>query len=638
MYNELHRGRGLNSSAGLQGVCSALRTPTTLWIAGLAVISLIAAPGSTVRAAPTAQSGDYAACQTTSETDFRRAVFDITSASLSRSASEIDYKAAVADEWLRLNVSRIIDNEVDKSFAAVKDEQSWGSLLQSLGSEDKARELTLAMTERVYRAPAVKTAIEELAIGVGRTIGGRMEIAASDAATPAIECLKAFLGPRYGSTVAGVVTGMAGKEFEVGSETAGGEISAGGVLNETAGGITGAAILVMRRQIGNMAGRLGTRLVGSVLSRLVTVVAGGVGLVLIAKDVWDLRYGVLPIIATELKSEESKKSVQTELAASISDQIRDHVGEISRHASDRIGEIWKEYRAAHAMVLDLAERQADFRTFLDRVRPEALPRVDEVTALLLPIEGEGGVLRRLSDGTLDFAVNKLPEPAMEIARQTRALETALAWNAVAGARIDKVLEYEIFQRAKPSDFTTQSLERLVSLDDPIAAKKLAIMPLPTRDVLFDLDASVLKGAARVLSEEELKAFSGYLTGLDPATRSRMLERVSTDPAALKSLSRPRVRDAVLSSRNQGAALDIVLRPAEADSAEALQNDVRLAWERQIDPALLWHRHPILVLLGGLAGVVFLLLFRRLFRRPPRSDGTGHGTGSSKPTEPAPSEA
>ena len=34
------------------------------------------------------------------------------------------------------------------------------------------------------------------------------------------------------------------------------------------------------------------------LGRLVSVVAGGVGLVLIAKDIWDFRHGVLPIIAT----------------------------------------------------------------------------------------------------------------------------------------------------------------------------------------------------------------------------------------------------------------------------------------------------------------------------------------------------
>jgi hypothetical protein len=440
--------------------------------------------------------------------------------------------------------------------------------------------------------------------------------------------MKAFLGPRYGSTVAGVVTGTAGKEFEVGTQTAGGDVTAGGVLNQTAGGITGAAILVMRRQIGNMAGRLGQRLVGSVLSRLVSVVAGGVGLVLIAKDVWDLRYGVLPIIANELKSAESKAKVQEELAASISDQIRDHVAEIAAHASDRIVAIWKEYRAAHAMVLDLAERQADFRQFLDRVRPEALPRVDEVTALLLPVEGEAGVMRRLSDGTLDLAVNKLPEPAMEIARQTRSLETALAWSAVAGTRIDKVLEFEVFQRAKPGDFTTQSLERVVSLDDPVAIKRLIAMPPATRDVLFDLDPKILTAAARALEEGELTTFAGYLTGLPPPTRQRLLNHVASNPTALKSLAGRRVRDAVLASKDQGAALDIILRSDGADTPAALQNDVRLAWDGQVHPEILWHRHPILVVMTGLASLILLLLLRRVFRRPGLKSG---GSGANSDT-------
>lgn len=604
-------------------------------IAATVIFSLLAGPLQLAFAAVPTASGDYAACQTTNEADFRKAVLDITTATLTRGTATIDYRAAVADEWRRLDVGRTIDLEVDRAFEAVKDEQSWGSLLQSLGSEDKARELTTALTERVYRSPAMQKAIEDLAIGVGRSMGSRIEIATSDAAGPAIECMKAFLGPRYGSTVAGVVTGTAGREFAIGPDSAGADITAGGVLNQTAGGITGAAILVMRRQLGNMAGRLGQRLVGSVLSRLVSVVAGGVGLVLIAKDVWDLRYGVLPIIATELKSAESKAKVQEELASSIAEQIRDHVAEIARHASDRIVEIWKEYRAAHAMVLDLAERQPDFRSFLDRVRPEALPRVDEVTALLLPVEGEAGVMRRLTDGTLDLAVNKLPEPALEIARQTRSLETALAWSAVAGSRIDKVLEFEIFNRAKPGDFTTQSLDRVVSLDDPVAVKRIAAIAPATRDVLFDLDPKVLTSAARGLDETELATFAGYLTGLSAQTRQRLLDHVAADPTALKSLTRARVRDAVLASKNQGAALDILLRPEGADTPAALQTDVRLAWEGQIHPEILWHRHPILVVLTGLATVVLLLLLRRIFRkrRPKDDPGSGQTNAASAPPSP-----
>jgi hypothetical protein len=601
------------------------------------IVSLTAGYLASAFAQQAASTGDYAACQTTNETEFRKAVFDITSTALNRGTSTIDYRAAVADEWRRLDVGRTIDTEVDKAFEEVKDEQSWGSLLQSLGSEDKARELTVALTERVYRSPAMQKAIEELATGVGRGIGGRLEIATSDAAGPAIECMKAFLGPRYGSTVAGVVTGTAGKEFAVGPDTAGADVTAGGVLSQTAGGITGAAILVMRRQLGNMAGRLGQRLVGSVLSRLVSVVAGGVGLVLIAKDVWDLRYGVLPIIANELKSAESKNKVQEELAASIADQIRDHVSEIARHASDRIVEIWKEYRAAHAMVLDLAERRADFRGFLDRVRPEALPRVDEITALLLPVEGEAGVIRRLSDGTLDLAVNKLPESAMEIARQTRSLETAMAWNAVAGARIDNVLELEIFQLAKPGDFTTQSLNRLVSLNDRVAVKRIASLSTATRDVMFDLDPKVLIVAARSLDKTELTTFGGYLTGLAADTRERLLEHIAKDPNALKTLTRPRISEAVLASKNQGAALDIVLRSSDADSPQTLHNDVRLAWQGQIHPEILWHRHPILVVLTGFAGLILLLLIRRIIRGPRPKNGSQGPSGQAGP-RPSPQPA
>jgi hypothetical protein len=367
-----------------------------------------------------------------------------------------------------------------------------------------------------------------------------------------------------------------------------------------------------------MAGRIGQRIVGSVLSRLVSVVAGGVGLVLIAKDVWDLRYGVLPIIASELKSADSKAKVQEELAVTISDQIREHVTEIARQASDRIVDIWKEYRAAHALVLDLAERQGDFRGFLDRVRAEALPRVDE---------GEAGVMRRLSDGTLDEAVNRLPEPAMEIARQTRSLETALSWNAVAGERIDKVVEFEIFRRAKPSDFTKQSLERVVALEDPVAVKRLAAVSPATRDVLFDLEPAVLTSAARALSDEDLSTFAGYLTGLAREPRQRLLERVAASPESLGSLTHPRVRDAILASKDQGAALDILLRRADAETPQTLQSDLQLALDGQIHPELLWHKHPILVLLAGLALVILLLLVRRLFRRP---DKTDTGTPTPKP--------
>ncbi len=98
-----------------------------------AVFSLLFGSIAPAFAAPPSPTGDYAACQTTNEADFRKAVLDITAATLTRGTSTIDYRAAVADEWRRLDVGRTIDAEVDKAFEAVKDEQSWGSLLEFFG-------------------------------------------------------------------------------------------------------------------------------------------------------------------------------------------------------------------------------------------------------------------------------------------------------------------------------------------------------------------------------------------------------------------------------------------------------------------------------------------------------------------------
>lgn len=580
-------------------------------------------------ATPAASPG-YEACQTTDEAEFRNAVERVTTEALKKGLAGVDYTAAVSDEWRRLDVGRVIDKQVDAAVASVRDETSWGALLQSLGSEDKARELVTAVAERVYRSDAMKVTIEDLATGVGRSLGGRIELATSEAAGPAITCLQAFIGPRYGSTVAGLVAGTVSNDFAIGPEAAGADVTAGGVLSQSSDGITGAAILIMRRQLANMAGRIGQRLVGSILSRLVSVVAGGIGIALIAKDVWELRHGVLPIIATEMKSAESKASVQDELAKTLAEQIGSHMDEIGKQAANRIVAIWRDYRAAHTLVLDLAEREPNFRSFLDKVDAKAMPRVDETTALIVASEGEAGVLRRLADGTLSESVNRLPEAAMDIARQTRSLDTALAWNAVAGTAIDKVVELEIFNRAKPQDFTTDSLSRIVALGDPLAVKRMAAVPAATRDVLFELDPGTLTTAARALEERELTALAGYMTGLGPVPRQRLLQLVGQSPQSLKSLTVPRVRDAVLASKNQSAALEMLLRPPGTESTETLQSDVRYVLNGEVHPLLLWERHPILVVLAGLMLVVVLLLLRRLFRRPPAQGSPPDVSGSDAP--------
>jgi hypothetical protein len=281
-----------------------LRTVAVLLIAALAM-----QPAALATARPISRA-EYEACQARDEQAFRTAIEALTQSALTTGLAKVDYPAVVAQEWRRVGLDQLIDKQVDTAIGEVREESSWGTLLQSLASREKAQQLATTAAERVYRSDAIKTALEDLATGVGKEVGRTLELSTLDAAEPALECLQAFLGPRYGSTVAKVVAVDAGKEFQIDPAKGGASVSTGAVLVEGREAIAGAAVLLIRRQISGMAARIGQRLVGSVLSRLVSVVAGGVGLALIAKDIWDFRHGVLPIIADEMKSQATKDKVE----------------------------------------------------------------------------------------------------------------------------------------------------------------------------------------------------------------------------------------------------------------------------------------------------------------------------------------
>ncbi len=393
----------------------SLTTASALVLGQLPLAAL--APNVAMAQTSVMTRADYEACQAGNETAFRAAVEQVTLKGLQGGISTIDYRAVVGEEWRRNNLDDVIDREVDKAINEVKEETSWGKLLQSLASKERAQELATTVAERVFKSEGLKKSLEQLATGVGRAVGKRIEGATNETAEPAMQCMQAFLGPRYGRTVALVVSRDAGKEYAINANKAGPEVSTGKVLSESGGGMAGAVILIVRRQLANLASRIGARVVGSVLSRLVSVVAGGVGVVLIAKDIWEFRNGVLPIIATEMKSKETKDKVQDELAKAISEQIGENLREISVKTADRVLDIWNEFRRTHAKILELAETNVKFKSFLDSVRPDAMARLDDVVGLVLAGEGEAAILKRLDDGTLHLAINKLPAAAIEIARE-----------------------------------------------------------------------------------------------------------------------------------------------------------------------------------------------------------------------------
>lgn len=606
----------LNAARGRRSVRSSVTVLTALSVLMSSSGLTVPATAQTAAGVPSVMTrAEYEACQSGDETAFRAAIEALTLKALQRGLEGIDYAAIVAEEWRRVGFDEIMARRVDVVIGEIRNESSWTQLIESLAFKESAQQLATMAAERVYRSDEIRKGIEALALGVGRSIGRRIEFATGDAAEPATQCLQAFLGPRYGSTIAGVVARDAGKEFAIDPSKGSAQVSAGQVLSESTDGIAGAVILIVRRQLANMATRVGQRLLGAALGRIVSVVAGGLGVVLIAKDIWELRHGVLPIISEEMKSPATRAKVQEELAKSISEQISEHVREIASKTADRIVDIWRDFRRAHAKVLEIADKNPKFKAFIDTVKPQNLARLDEVVALILAGEGESAILKRLDDGTLHEAVERLPAPAFEIAREMRSLPQAFAWTTLAGDQLPRVVELELFRRNPPEQFTKASLQRILGLDDRVAVARLAGLPGAVRDPLLEVADPDLKRLARGLDEAELTSLSSYLTGLERNASQRLLSAVAHAPARMRTVAAPTVRNAILASRDQAAAVDIMLRADGIFDFVDFAQDVTLVREGRVNPWVLWARYPIALSLGGgLAMLVLLILWRLLFGR------------------------
>ncbi|MFM2422647.1 MAG: hypothetical protein RL291_1177 [Pseudomonadota bacterium] len=594
-------------------------TAQAVFLAPLAPL-LVSPAGA--QAAPRAQimtRVEYEACQARDEKTFRDAIERLTRKGLEAGLANVDYTELVSEGWRRQNLGDVIDKLVDRATEEVRKESSWGQLVGSLWTKEKAQQLAVTVAERVYKSEDMKRALEGLAVDIGGTLGKRIEAATVATAEPAVECLEVFLGPRYGRTIARVVSTDVGKEYSVDSSTGQGGVSGTGVLSQSAGGITGAIILIMRRQLANLASRIGARLVGTVLSRIVSVSAGGIGVVLIALDVWSMRNGVLPIIATEMKSNETKAKVKEELSKEIREQIGENLVEISAQTANRVLEIWHDFKKANEKILELSEKHPEFRRFMDQQKPETLGRVTEAVGTIARLEGDAAVLKRLGDGSLVEIVNGWSSSAFEIARETKSIVVAGQWRALAGKDLDRVVDLKLHTHAKPDAFTPQSFARLLALGDNLAITRLAAVDDRGRNAILDLGAKDARELGRALDGKQLAVLGSYVSQLKGETSARLLRAVSTSPDHMALLGKTSVRDAIIGSTDQNAALGMVLASTSAPNPWTMYEHVKLITDGRVQPILLWEKHPGLVAGLMLALLLTLLMIKRLFtfRRRPR---------------------
>ena len=129
---------------------------------------------------------------------------------------------------------------------------------------------------------------------------------------------------------------------------------------------------------------------------------------------------------------------------------------------------------------------------------------------------------------------------------------------------------------------------------------------------------------KALSEDQIQSLASYLKGLQQGPRNKILKAVAADPSKMQVLASARVRERIIASGDQTAAVDMMLEPASGLSPREFVDDAKLVWDGRVAPLLLWDKHPLSLALAGLVALIFLAWIGRLFRprRAPQAPAPG----------------
>jgi hypothetical protein len=506
----------------------------------------------------------------------------VTQQVFAQTLAQVDLAAIVDSEWHEIGMDAVIDTEVDRAVARVRNEQALWDTFLSGWSAEKAEELTRAVATYAFESEAFAQKIDELAAAVADELARTIAVLSAESVSAAFYCLQTFIADNYAEVLV--------YKFEQQVQAAAQAVDMGGsneldtsiltVLNQHRTALGGVGVIVAaqiaRRIMANLgrqiarrvAGRIAGRVLGRIGTELIPIVGWVVGTGLIAYDLYSSRDGALPQIQEQLKAEEVKAGIRNEIVAAMTPEFRREAPQIARDVANELFSQWRDVRRNIRQVLALAESDAAFRALLNRLEnTDDLARLVNLVGVAVPALGEEGFQQAVADGSLERVLDQ-PPSALRIVEGAGSIETALAWSALAGSLLDQVVEVELYKHIAPEQLSRPTLERLLALGNRATIQKLALLNLNEIETLLTVSSSNLNTLAARLTPEELRVVAGYLPLLEQEQRNHFISRVASDPTVLPLLGNEAIKQRVVASNDVDATLSFLAAPRGFDTLVA----------------------------------------------------------------------
>ena len=547
-------------------------------------------PPATAKAQDASPTFTISECEEVEEELLLSDLNRITSDVLERDRSGLDLARIVEENWTELDLDSVVDKAVDEATQRVRDERGALDRIFSGWSEEKAAEFAEAIANRAFDSPEFRTAIDSLSSAIVEDLTVEIHLMTVKSASSAFLCVQEFIGAKFSDVMSEVLEDSTKAWLE--------SLELGNIEGETdfvdlgdrtlsfvgIGAIVGTQIanVIARRVAQGILGKVVTRILGRAATAAVPVAGWVIGGALIIYDVYQAWNGSLPQIQDDLKSEDVKQTIRSEIVSVVDQELTNSMPGISQSVTIEIYRRWRSFLQDFEHVLRLAENNEDFRLILEDVTPDQVDKLSELVEVTVDVLGKEWLNRLIGSGDFKLIFD-LPRASFKILRDTSDPGLVLRWAQVADVRIVSVVETELYKYTSPEMVGShETLEKILALEDTLLMRDLMQKGAEEREALLGLPTAQTKWILSELSSSQTDWVISYLLDLPSSSQVRLVAFLIRDRGLISLLQETEGLQSqftvVLYLAGEFSEINSILVESPADQVEKLSLLVKVASE------------------------------------------------------------